>query len=323
MAMSLGTNCWLRPAVRGLLLVFLAALCTNCGGDSTPTAPTPPVSTTPPPAPTVTNLSIRGNFALTAIGDTSQLTGTATFSDNSTKDVTSDGRWSVGDTRVILVSNTGLLTVVGYGSTSVSFSYLTRGAGNTVTATPAGTYVISGRVREPGTGGLENVSVVDLLSGRTAMTGDGGLFSMAQLPSLRAHFKVTKDGYEPAELDTTRPQVDLPIQQVVRLIAGESVQPHPLAPMDLSYTIGNDRCDDCRLIRVVATRSGSLRVRVTWTQTTTKLRLFVQGQIATGGTGELTADTQIDTPHEVLMYLGAMPPTSAGHTTFTFETSWH
>ena len=59
------------------------------------------------------------------------------------------------------------------------------------------------------------------------------------------------------------------------------------------------------------------------TQTTTKLRLFVQGQIANGGTGELTADTQIDTPHEVLMYLGAMPPTSAGHTPFTFETSWH
>jgi hypothetical protein len=68
------------------------------------------------------------------------------------------------------------------------------------------------------------------------------------------------------------------------------------APNDLSYTIGNDRCDDCRLIRVVATRSGSLRVHVTWAQTMTKLRLFVQGQIANGGLGDLTADTQINSP---------------------------
>jgi hypothetical protein len=96
-----------------------------------------------------------------------------------------------------------------------------------------------------------------------------------------------------------------------------------LAPNDLSYAIGNDRCDDCRLIRVVATRSGSLRVRVTWTQLATKLRLFVQGQIANGGLGELTADTQINAPGEVLMYLGAMPSTTASHTEFTFATAWN
>jgi hypothetical protein len=323
MAMALETTRWLRIAVAGPLLI-LVAMCTNCGGKLSPTAPTPPVTATPP-APTVTNVSIRptGNFALTTIGETTQLTATATFSDNTTKDVTSDGEWRVADTRVVVVSKSGLLTVVGYGSTFINFIYGTRGAGNGVTVTPAGTFVISGRVREPGTGGLANVVVLDTLSRRTATTDAAGEFSLAELPSLHASLRVAHEGYEPIEFDATRPQVDLAIQQVVRLTAGETVKPHPLAPNDLSYTIDGERCDDCRLIRVVATRTGSLRVHVTWQQPATKLRLFVQGQIANGGIGDLTADTQIDAPHEVLMYLGAMPSTSASHTPFTFETSWH
>jgi hypothetical protein len=155
------------------------------------------------------------------------------------------------------------------------------------------------------------------------MTNNDGDFSLAQLSSLHAILRVTIAGYEPLERETTTPTVDLPVQQVVRVAAGDSVTPHPLAPNDLSYTIGSDRCDDCRLIRVVSSQSGSLRVRVTWTDTTTKLRLFVQGQIAIGGVGVLTADTQINAPGEVLMYLGAMPGTQASHTTFTFATSWN
>ena len=306
-------------AVGGPVLIFVAAVFVNCGR-SPATSPTPVPTPSPP---TVTRVAISGNFALTTIGETSQLQATATLSDNTVKNVTSDGDWRVNDTRVAVVSNTGLLTVVGYGSTFVSFNYATRNASNPVTATPAGTFIISGRVREPGTGGLSSVAVLDLLSGRTATTDLGGLFALAGLPSLHAYFRVTIRGYEPVELDATRPQVDLPVQRVVRLTAGETVTPHPLAPNDLSYTIGNDRCDDCRLIRVVATRSGSLRVHVTWTQTMTKLRLFVQGQIANGGLGDLTADTQIDSPGEVLMYLGAMPSTTASHTIFTFATAWN
>ena len=239
------------------------------------------------------------------------------------KDVTSEVAWSVGDSRVAAVSSSGLLTVVGYGSTVVTINYMSRGAGEPVTVTPAGTYVIFGRVREPGTGGIEGVRVVDTLSGRVTTTDSGGQFSIAQLPEPHAYLRATIQGYEPAELDTTRPEVDVPIQRIVRLTAGQTVQPHALAPNDLSYTIGNDRCDDCRLIRVVATRPGSLRVHVTWSYTPTRLRLFVQGQIVAGGTGELTADTQIDAPGEVLMYLGVMPGTSASHTPFTFETSWN
>jgi len=269
-------------------------------------------------------LTIDGNVSFTAIGETSQLTATAMFSDNTAKDVTSEGRWTVGDARVASVSPGGLVTVIGYGSTFISFSYAMNGVGRTIIATPAGTFIISGRVREPGTGGLANVTVLDTLSQRAATTNNDGLFSLAQLPSLHAIFRVAIAGYEPVERETTTPNVDLPVQQVVRVAAGDSVTPHPLAPNDLSYTIGSDRCDDCRLIRVVSSQSGSLRVRVTWTQTTTKLRLFVDGQITNGGIGELTADTQIHAPGEIPMYLGVMPGTQASqHTSFTFATSWN
>ena len=100
-----------------LLLILLAPAWTSgCGGDkSTPTTPTPATTTTTPaPAPSsnsVTRVTIAGNVTLSAIGDTSQLTATATFSDNSTKDVTTGGVWQVSDSRVITVSPGGLLAI--------------------------------------------------------------------------------------------------------------------------------------------------------------------------------------------------------------------
>jgi hypothetical protein len=264
-----------------------------------------------------------GSFAFTAIGETTQLTATASLSDNTTKDVTGDGIWQVGDSRYVSVSSSGLLTVTSYGSTWVGFSYAGKGAQSTVTATPAGTFIISGRVREPGQGGVPDATVVDTLSGRTSTADIFGQFSLAVLPSLRARIKVAVPGFEPAELETTQPTaVDIPVQQTVRLTAGDKVTPHPLAPNDLSYVVNGERCNDCRLIRVVATRTGSLRVHVTWSQSTL-LRLFVQGQVVDGGTGDLVADTQISSTGEVLMYLGVQPLSSANHTAFTLETSWN
>src|SRR5205814_9250709 len=83
-----------------------------------PTPPTTQTGSAPPPTPaaSVTSMKITGNAALTKIGETSQLTATATLGDNTTKDVTADGRWTVGDARVIAVGVTGLITVVGFGS---------------------------------------------------------------------------------------------------------------------------------------------------------------------------------------------------------------
>jgi hypothetical protein len=310
-----------RSRLAVVLVILLAPTWTSCGGDkSTPTTTTPTSPSTP--SPTVTSLSISGNLTLTSVGETSQLTATASLSDNTTKDVTTSGRWQWGDSRVITISSGGLVTVVGFGATWISFVYQTRSATGDVTATLPGTFAVKGRVREPGVGGLANVSVVDTKTGRSATTDSDGEFSLAGLLSLPAHLRVEKEAYEPAEVDATQAYVDLPIQRVVRLVAGETVRPSDLAPNDLSYTVGGNSCSPCRLIRVVVPQAGTVHVLVTWTATAVKLRLFVEGQVVAGLTDGLIADVPINAPREVLMYLGPAPTIALpGHTPFTFATS--
>src|SRR4051794_17085981 len=194
------------------VLVLLAAAWTSgCGGGkSTPTTPTPATtSTSPSPPPSaITRVTIVGNVTLSAIGETSQLTATATFNDNSTTDVTSLGSWQVIDARVITVSPGGILSATGLGATWIAFSYQSKSATQQVTVTPSGTFVIAGRVREPGLSGLPNVEVVDTISHRSTTTDADGLFSLPGLPQLRAHLTVQKEEYEPIEVDVTEANVD-------------------------------------------------------------------------------------------------------------------
>ena len=306
-----------RSRLGVLLVIILAPSWTNCGSEKpTPTAPAPN------PSATVTSVSMSGNLTLTAVGETSQLTATAALSDGTTRDVTSIGRWQVGDSRVATISAGGLLRVMGFGATWISFTYGGRGAPGTVTATPPGTFAISGRVREPGAGSLRNVLVVDTISGRSATTDSDGYFSVAELPRLQAHFKVGIEGYEPAEVDATESNVDVPLQRIVRFTAGQTISPPALAPNDLSYTVGGNRCGPCRLIRVVVPQAGTVHIRVTWTGVAARLSLFGEGQVVAGQAGELIADLPINAPREVVVYLGAAPPiTVSSHTSFTIETS--
>ncbi|HXG68996.1 MAG TPA: hypothetical protein VNJ04_00095 [Gemmatimonadaceae bacterium] len=307
-----------------MLLLLLSPTWTGCSGETPPIPTGPPPPTAPLPRPTA--LSISGNLTLTSIGETSQLTVTGSFIDNTTKDVTAVGIWRTEDARVVTVSAGGLLKVVGFGVSSVSFNLSfqspfgvgTLGTGGTVTATPPGTVAIKGRVSEPGAGGLASTLIVDTLSGRAATTDSNGAFSLAELPRV-PFFKVEKDGYEPIAVSAPGSYVDLRIQRIVRLIAGETVKPAALAPSDLSYTVGSNRCSPCRLIRVVVTQPGTLHVRVTSER---RLRLFAEGQVVTGEPTELIADVPINTRREVIMYLGLVEsPGSGVKTAFTFETS--
>ena len=301
------------------LLILVVPIWTACGGDTPTPTPTGPATVVPP---TITRVSITSTVTLTRIGETSQLTATATLSDNTTKNITTDGQWRVGDARVVSVSPGGVLTVVGFGATWFSFNTGSQGAGGTVTATPAGTFVVAGRVREPGRGPLANVRVVETLSGRSSTSGPDGEVSLAELPSPQAHLKVEKERYETVEVDATGTNVDLPMQEMVRLTAGETTFPAGLAPNDLTYVIGGNRCNDCRLIRVIVPRAGTVHIHVTWTVAASQLSLFAEGQVVKGVTRELTADVPINQPREVLMYLGAAPPSAVtGHTSFVFETS--
>jgi hypothetical protein len=316
------TPCVERSARVGLTLaLLLPMLATGCGSDKpTPTSPTP--STTPSvPIPSVTSVSITGNLALTAIGETSQLQGIAKLSDGSTKDVTSAGTWQGGDPRVMTISPAGLVSVTGFGATWIIFVYQQKGTSQHATATLPGTYVIAGRVREPGASGVPNAEVLDTLSGRSATTDADGLFSLAGLPQPRAHFKFEKEGYESAEVEATEANVDLPVQRVLRLTAGGKLTAQ-LAPNDLSYTVAGGLCSPCRLFRVGVLQPGTLHVRATWSpNTASRLALFGEGS-PVDGAGELTVDRIITAPREVLLYLGAFSTNIVKqHTAFTIETS--
>jgi Bacterial Ig-like domain (group 2)/Chitobiase/beta-hexosaminidase C-terminal domain len=61
--------------------------------------------------------------ATVAIGSTTQLKAIATFSDGSTKDVTTDFAWSSSDTRTITAASSGLLSGLATGKATITGSY--------------------------------------------------------------------------------------------------------------------------------------------------------------------------------------------------------
>ena len=109
----------------------------------------------------VTGLTLTGNTLLNAVGETSQLTATAAYSDGTTADVTKESLWTTSDPTVVTVSTDGMLTARGLGRASVTLRYpATSQPGpatfrsQTAVVTPVGTFTLSGWVRQPGgTGG--------------------------------------------------------------------------------------------------------------------------------------------------------------------------
>ena len=118
-----------RSTARCILLIGVLG-CSGVACDERnggpPTSPSP--NPAPPPAPVLTGLALTGNVTLSAMGETSQLTATATYSDGTTKDVSPETGWTIGDRRVGTVSTDGLLTVVGFGRTFVSARFGNRNA---------------------------------------------------------------------------------------------------------------------------------------------------------------------------------------------------
>lgn len=104
-------------------LLLLAAL-SACGNKSTTVTSG---STTPT---TLSSVAISGNTTFTDIGQNSQLTATATFSDGTTQNVTPQATWQSSSTIVATVSASGLLAVTGFGDATVQVTY----QGKTATA---------------------------------------------------------------------------------------------------------------------------------------------------------------------------------------------
>jgi len=116
----------------GAALCFATALA-GCGG-----------STTSAPSATVTALAIAGTASLSGVGQTSQLTLTATISSGAPQTVTSQATWQSSAAAVVTVSAAGLVTAQGYGAATISASYQGITTELAFVVTIAGTWVATG-----------------------------------------------------------------------------------------------------------------------------------------------------------------------------------
>lgn len=124
-----------RILKQAVVVLGLALLVVGCD-KSSPTNPNGGNGNVGSNGTTVTALAITGTFQV-AEGDTSQLTATATLSNGSTQDVSSQATWQSSETSVATISGTGLLTALKAGTTDITAVYSGRTARVTVTVTTA------------------------------------------------------------------------------------------------------------------------------------------------------------------------------------------
>jgi hypothetical protein len=311
---------------RGFCACFLAVALIWTACSKSVTTPTP--ASTPPTSPAQpTSLLVTGKSSLTAIGETSQLTAVATFSDGAVKDVSRDTRWVSSLPSVMVVSSTGLLTVARLGTSIIYAHYQTQSGNLSVTATPSGSFAMTGYVKEPGAGGVANGRVMDTASGMSTQTESDGRFFFALPSAGPAHLRFEKNGYEPAELDATPDAAfEIRVQQVIRLVAGETVTAPRLAPFDLTYVVGaGQRCSSCRLIRIAVPVRGTLHLRVTWAEQLAGVRLglWVGGRhvVPSASSPEVEADVAAGAG-EMIVYVDRVSPlATADHVPFVVATS--
>jgi hypothetical protein len=308
----------MRQMKRLTALCLMWCVAAACGGS--PANPTP--VSWPNGAGQVTDFRITGDTSLTAIGETRQLTATATLLDGTKKEVNAEATWGSTDPSVITVSSTGLLTVLRFGASVVSARYQNRYTSLSLTPSPPGTFVIAGVVREPGAGGVRDVTVTDTASLSSTVTNISGNYSLAALPTSAVRLRFYKEGYEVAETDATQTNGSVALQRIIRVSAGETVSPPRFAPNDLVYTVRGERCVTCRLVRLVAPAAGTFHLRVTWDEPRVILSLWANGSIVEGSTSELIADVSVPAG-ESIVYLALKPTGTMGgfHVPFTIESS--
>jgi hypothetical protein len=137
------SRCFFVPSI-SLAAIVLGA----CGSQRTPSSPTPAPSS-PPTAPTVTNVSIAGYPAFLRVGASARLTATASFSDGSTHDVLAD--WSTSNPYVAQVNYPSTLQTLHAGEADITATWTEASAtAHIVVLEPASFQEISGVVHEAG-----------------------------------------------------------------------------------------------------------------------------------------------------------------------------
>lgn len=174
--------------------------------------------------------------------------------------------------------------------------------------------------REPGQGGIADVTVTDTASLASVQTEGDGDYFLAALPRGETCLRFSKTGYESLEIDATQAFGDAALQRVLRVRAGDKMDYSGFAPNDITYMVGGERCFPCRLVRVTADAPATFHFRVTWAETRAALNLWANGSVTAGSTSELEADVPVPRG-ESIVYLGMK--TTGGvfglHVPFTIE----
>ncbi len=170
-------------------LVALAASIGCSSNSSTPTTPTPPA--------TVTSVAVTGSAPL--VGLTAQLTATATLSNNTTQNVTSQASWQSSNTAVATVSNAGVVTGVAPGDVDITATYQSIAGRERLTVARA-TFTVSGNVTDATSHGVLPGITMQITSGPSTgvstKTDAGGAYSLTGVLGGDATVTASATGYE-------------------------------------------------------------------------------------------------------------------------------
>lgn len=166
----------------------------GCGGGGTPPAPTPVT-------PTVTGVSVTG-AGTPAVGDSAQLTATATMSDGTTQVVTAQATWESSNQAVTTITPAGVASFLGQGDADIKATYKTVSgtAHVTVTTKTPPKFTLTGTVTDVTNGNAlpgVNARILDGPdAGKSAVTDGNGKFSITGVSAGTFLVQFTRSDYE-------------------------------------------------------------------------------------------------------------------------------
>jgi hypothetical protein len=198
-----------RADTRFLCLLGVLAALSGCGGGS----PTPPTTTSTTTTTTSTSsvvgLAVTGASGQSAPGQTTQLTATATMSDGTNQNVTSQATWDSSNAAIATVSNAGLVTAVAAGDADIRASYRSLNSSARISVAPAAKprHRLSGVLTDQINGRGVEQARVDVTNGtnagRTTTTATDGTYSFSDLIEDSFTIRFSSPFYEAAERSVT------------------------------------------------------------------------------------------------------------------------
>lgn len=252
---------------RTLIVIFTVLLTSGCNVCGSSVAPT----VVPPPAVTVTGVTIAGMGGEGTVGDELSITLTASLSDQSTQDVTTQATWESSDANVATVSSSGRLVMVGPGECEIKGTY--KGVATTrrlsVVRPSPGIGLVAGVLSDATSGRAVVGARVEIVNGVNAglfTVSDGnGYYAIPNIVNGQLTLRVTRDGYIATEATANvlgNTQVDIRVTPV---------PPPPYAgTYNVSLTVVQDTC-----LQVFPAASG--QVQLSGTATTITVRIIERG----------------------------------------------